>query len=91
MQATLTELATTIRREALGEDGDQLALITGVELDAGDRGQVARDVAALRARLERIPGEIAAEQRAIAERYAAPVRRLFPAAVTLLVPEGMRL
>jgi superfamily II DNA or RNA helicase len=89
--ATLTELAAAIRREALGEHGDQLALITGVELDAGDRGQVARDVAALRDRLERIPDEIAAEQRAIAERYADPVHRLFPAAITLLVPEGMRL
>jgi hypothetical protein len=52
---------------------------------------VARDVAALRDRLERIPDEIAAEQRAIAERYADPVHRLFPAAITLLVPEGMRL
>jgi superfamily II DNA or RNA helicase len=88
---TLDELAATIRREAFGDDGAQLALITGVELDAGDRRQVARDVAALTERLERIPGEIAAEQAAIAERYAEPVHRLFPAAVELLVPEGMRL
>jgi hypothetical protein len=66
-------------------------LLTGVELDAGDRAQVTRDVAALRDRLDRIPDEIAAEQGAIAERYADPVHRLFPAAVTLLVPEGMRL
>jgi superfamily II DNA or RNA helicase len=91
VEATLTELAATIRREALGEDGDQLVLLTGVELDAGDRAQVARDVAALRDRLDRIPDEIAAEQGAIAERYADPVHRLFPAAVSLLVPEGMRL
>lgn len=91
VEATLTELAESIRREVLGEHGDQLVLLTGLELDAGDRAQVARDVAALRDRLERIPEEIAAEQRAIAERYAEPVHRLFPAAVTLLVPEGMRL
>ena len=91
MEATLSELAATIRREALGEHGDQLQLITGLELDAGDRTQVERDVRSLRARLERIPEEIEREQAAIARRYADPTHRLFPAAVTLLVPEGVRL
>ncbi len=62
-----------------------------MELDSGDRRQVARDVEALRERLERIPAEIVAEQEAIRNRYAEPVHRLFPAAVTLLVPEGGRL
>ena len=91
VEATLSELAATIRREALGEHGDQLQLITGLELDAGDRRQVERDVQSLRARLDAIPGEIAAEQDAIARRYAEPTHRLFPAAVTLLVPEGARI
>ena len=91
VEATLTELAATIRREAFGEHGDQLQLITGLELDAGDRRQVERDVQSLRARLDAIPREIAAEQAAIARRYAEPTYRLFPAAVTLLVPEGARL
>ncbi len=91
VEATLTELATTIRREALGEDGDQLQLITGLELDAGDSRQVERDLQSLRARLDAIPQEIAVEQEAIARRYADPAHRLFPAAVTLLVPEGARL
>ena len=91
VEATLSELAATIRREALGEHGDQLQLITGLELDAGDRAQVERDVRSLRARLERIPEEIEREQAAIARRYADPTQRLFPAAATLLVPEGVRL
>ena len=68
-----------------------MQLITGLELDAGDRRQVERDVASLRARLDAIPHEIATEQAAIAGRYADPAHRLFPAAVTLLVPEGARL
>ena len=89
--ATLNELAATIRRDALGEHGDQLQLITGLELDAGDRRQVERDLQSLRARLDAIPAEINAEQRAIARRYADPAHRLFPAAITLLVPEGARL
>jgi hypothetical protein len=89
--ATLTELEATIRREAFGEGDDQLQLITGLELDAGDRRQVQRDRDALRERLDAIPGEIAAEQAAIDRRYAEPTHRLFPAAVTLLVGEGGRL
>lgn len=89
--ATLTELEATIRREAFGEGDDQLQLITGLELDAGDRRQVQRDRDALRERLDAIPGEIATEQAAIDRRYAEPTHRLFPAAVTLLVPEGGRL
>jgi len=89
--ATLTELEATIRREAFGEGVDQLQLVTGLELDAGDRRQVEADRRALRDRLDRIPDEIAAEQAAIARRYDEPRHRLFPAAVMLLVPEGVRI
>lgn len=90
--ATLTELEQTIRREAFGEDGsEQLQLITGLQLDAGDQRQVQRDIEALQARLDRIPAEIETEQAAIARRYADPTHRLFPAAVTLLIPEGTTL
>jgi hypothetical protein len=45
----------------------------------------------LRARLDAIPRDIALEQEAIARRYASPTHRVFPAAVTLLVPEGVQL
>lgn len=89
--ATLTELAATIEREAFGEHDGQLQLITGLELNNGDRAQVARDLDALRERVDRIPQEIAAEQAAIGKRYADPSRWLFPAAVTLLVPQGATL
>jgi len=88
--ATLNELEATIRREAFGEDGAQESLFANIELE-GDRRQIERDREALRARLDAIPGEIAAEQQAVVRRYAEPRHRLFPAAVTLLVPEGIRL
>ena len=39
----------------------------------------------------RSPSRSSAEQAAIARRYAEPAHRLFPAAVTLLVPEGARI
>ena len=84
------ELEITIRREAFGEDGAQESLFANIELD-GDLRQVERDREALRARLDAIPDEIVAEQRGVARRYADPRHRLFPAAVTLLVPEGVQL
>ena len=77
VEATLSELAATIRREALGEHGDQLQLITGLELDAGDRVQVERDLRSLRARLDAIPEEI--ESRAGGDRR--PLRRAGPPVV----------
>jgi hypothetical protein len=89
--ATLNELEATIRREAFGESGDQLQLITGLELDAADRRQVERDLRSLQVRLDAIPDEIESEQAAIRRRYDEPTHRLFPAAVTLLIPQGVRL
>jgi hypothetical protein len=89
--AVLTELAETIRREAFKETASaQGLLFTDLDVDA-DRRQAERDRQALRARLDAIPGEIAAEQAEIAHRYAEPQHRLFPAAVELLVPAGGRL
>jgi superfamily II DNA or RNA helicase len=88
---TLLELEATIRREAFGEGAAQLQLVTGLELDAGDRRQVEADRRALQERLDRIPDEIVTEQAAIARRYAEPRHRLFPVAVMLLVPEGVQL
>lgn len=89
--ATLSELAATIRSKLSDEHGDQLLLFTGLELDAGERAQADRDLSSLTARLDAIPDQIADEQAAIARRYAEPAHRLFPASVTLLVPEGARI
>jgi hypothetical protein len=91
VSATLSELAATIQSKLSGEHGDQLLLFTGLELDAGERQQAERDLRSLTARLDAIPEQIEAEQAAIARRYAEPAHRLFPAAVTLLVPEGARI
>jgi superfamily II DNA or RNA helicase len=89
--AVLTELSHTIRREALTEEQTGQGLLFSDFTEAADRRQVERDRRALEARLENIPAEIAAEQAAITKRYAQPEHRLFPAAVELLIPEGVRL
>ncbi len=52
-----------------------------------ERTQLTRNTQALRIRLEQIPGEIEAEQAAIRARFADPQPRMFPVAVTFLVPD----
>jgi superfamily II DNA or RNA helicase len=75
IEAELTELE--------GEAGRQLRL----QFTSDDeRVQLDRDIAALRHRLQEIPDEIAREQEAIRRRYSTPQYRVFPAAVTFVVP-----
>jgi hypothetical protein len=46
-------------------------------------------MSALAARVEQIDAEIAQERAAIGKRYADPQPRLFPVAVTYLVPQRL--
>jgi hypothetical protein len=52
-----------------------------------EREQLRRDEQSLRARLDRIPTEIEEEVVTIRARYARTEPRLFPIAVTYLLPE----
>jgi hypothetical protein len=54
-----------------------------------EREQLERNKSSLRARLETIPAEIEREAEAIRARCADPTPRLFPIAVTYLVPEKL--
>jgi superfamily II DNA or RNA helicase len=80
--AVLMELRKSIVAELDRPSIEQLELFSETE-----REQLDRDQASLRARAERIPAEIEQETAAIRERYAQPEPRLFPVAVTFLVPE----
>ena len=80
IQAILSELAQTIQRE-LTHQPEQLSLFNQEESQ-----QYARNVSALESRLGQIPSEIDAEANAIRRRYANPQARLFPVAVTWIVP-----
>jgi hypothetical protein len=51
--------------------------------------QLDRNVEALRRRLQEIPAEIEKETAAIQARFADPQPRMFPVAVTFLVPEKL--
>ena len=80
----LTELQRAIQAELNPRSSPQLALdLGGDELGQQQRE---RDLAALRRRLEEIPAEIERESAHIRARFASPSARLFPVAVTWLVP-----
>lgn len=84
LAAVFRELEVGIKAE-LGRAPDaQLALFTDAERDQSERN---RDF--LISRLKEIPAELARETEAIQQRYANPQPRLFPVAVTFLVPEGL--
>jgi ERCC4-related helicase len=82
----LTELRNAIQAELRVPAVEQLLLPT---FNDSEREQFERNAASLRARVEQIPGEIVQETAAIKARYADPQQRLFPVAVTFLVPERL--
>jgi ERCC4-related helicase len=82
--ATLRELETAIRAEIDSPPDPQRHLFLDAELDQEQRN---RDF--LAGRLAELPAELALEIEAIRHRYADPQPRLFPVAVTFLVPEGL--
>ncbi len=84
----LTDLRATIEAQLDELEGDREVQLT-LDFDLDEREQFRRDVDALRRRLDDIPAEIEREQDAIRRRYADPVPRLFPAAVTFLLPPAI--
>jgi ERCC4-related helicase len=82
--AIMQELEMAIRAELEREPEAQLRLFTEAEREQEQRN---RDF--LADRLARLPSELGEETEAIRRRYADPQPRLFPVAVTFLVPEGL--
>jgi len=85
MQTILQDLARRIH-EGMEEPPKEQLLLWSTE----EQEQLRRNVDGLRARLREIPDEMLREEAAIRERYAEPSDRLFPVALTFLVPEGLR-
>jgi hypothetical protein len=80
----MTELQRAIQAELERKDGPQMLLDLGG--DEPGKQQRERDLSALRRRLNEIPEEIQRESEHIRSRFAAPTARLFPVAVTWLIP-----
>ena len=84
IKAVMTELQRAIQTELEHKDGPQLLLDLGGD-EPGKR-QRENDLAALRRRVKEIPEEIQRESDHIRSRFANPSARLFPVAVTWLIP-----
>ena len=85
IRAILLELKKAIDAELADPEYQQMTLFDDLEKD-----QFERNKDFLRARSKAIPAEIERETAAIKSRYADPQPRMFPVAVTFLVPEKMR-
>lgn len=84
IESILTELKVAIENELNEPEYRQLELFSNSE-----REQFERNKDALRARAREIPDEIKRETAAIRTRFADPEPRMFPVAVTFLVPEKL--
>lgn len=82
----LSELRANILAELRQPEIEQLQL---AGFSTTEREQFERNRSALATRVEQIDAEIEQEQAAIRKRYADPQPRLFPVAVTYLIPEHM--
>jgi hypothetical protein len=82
----LTELKRTIE-EKLDDSGVEQMVFEG--WTDPERQQLERNMNALRARVREIPDEIERESAAVKARFANPQPRMFPVAVTFLVPERL--
>ncbi len=83
--AILTELKAAIEKELNDPEYRQLELFSDPEKE-----QFERNKDALRARVKEIPEEIKREVESIKSRFANPQVRLFPVAVTFLVPQKLK-
>lgn len=84
IESILLELKKSIEKELKDPEYRQLELFSDPE-----REQFERNKDFLRERVRQIPGEIEQETAAIRERFAKPQARMFPVAVTFLVPAGI--
>ena len=82
IESVLTELKTAIEKELNDPEYKQLELFSDPEKE-----QLERNKDFLRARVHQIPDEIVQETEAIRARFAEPQSRMFPVAVTFLVPK----
>ncbi len=84
IESILTELKKAIAAELHDPAYIQIALF-----DDPERERFERNKNAMRARANEIPAEIQRETAAIRARFADPQARMFPVAVTFLIPERM--
>ncbi len=81
-KAVMVELERSIQETLADKGGSQLQF----DWSQDEKEQRERDLGDLRSRLARIPKEVEEESKHLRDRYKDPHPRLFPVAVTFLVP-----
>ncbi len=89
VERILNELKASIEALLVSPDFEQLRLDLTSGGKESERAQLRFDEESLKRRLTEIPTEIEQEQRSVRARYADPMPRMFPAALTLIVPERL--
>lgn len=84
IESILTELKKSIEKELNDPE-----YIQGLLFDDPEQERFERNKDAMRARSKEIPEEIQRETEAIRARFANPQARMFPVAVTFLIPDKM--
>ena len=84
IRSILTELKKAIEAEL-----NDPAYVQPTLFDDPETERFERNKEAMRARVREIPGEIERETAAIRARFADPQARMFPVAVTFLIPQMM--
>jgi len=84
IETILLELKKSIEAELKDPE-----YIQGMLFDDPEKERFERNKDAMRARVKEIPVEIKRETEAIKARFANPQARMFPVAVTFLIPESM--
>jgi hypothetical protein len=84
IKSILTELKKSIEKELNDPEYIQPLLF-----DDPEKERFERNKEAMRARVREIPGEIERETAAIRDRFAEPQARMFPVAVTFLIPRAL--
>ncbi len=87
IEAILNELKKSIEEKIQSDKTNLEQFLPGFNDD--EKKQYEIDMDNLRIRLKQIPEEIEQEKKVIQSRFADPVPRLFPVAVTFLVPEKL--
>ena len=82
LTAVMQELERSIRETLADKDDPQMQF----DWSEAEKQQRDRDIGSLRARLAEIPDELERESEHLRDRYRDPQPRLFPVAVTFLVP-----
>lgn len=88
LKTVMLQLRDSIKRELAEVEKNTAEQLSIFDLgNERERGQVNRDIDALRRRLDEIPDEIERDAARLRRRFSKPEQAVFPAAITVLVPK----